>query len=157
MGFNSNKFTKQKFESRTDSISVPALSDWFDEGDKPEWIIKNLTGNEMSLCQEAAQKNKNVLVLAEALVSHKDSDKVDALRSIIGNNEDVTGDLAKRLEMIVYGSIDPKIDMPIAIKLSDNFPVEFMQITNKITILTGMGASKAKPKASGETNQSEIV
>ena len=149
MGFNKNAFTKQKFEHRTDTVSVPALSDWFD-GD-PDWVVRNLSGNEMSMCQESSEKNKNISAITEALVTSNQKEKVDALRAIIGNTDDVTDDMAKRLEMIVYGSVEPEIDTSIAIKLAENFPVEFMQITNKITIMTGMGASKVKPKASIKT------
>jgi len=149
MGFNKNAFTKQKFEHRTDTVSVPALSDWFD-GD-PDWVVRNLSGNEMSMCQESSEKNKNISAITEALVTSNQKEKVDALRAIIGNTDDVTNDMAKRLEMIVYGSVEPEIDTSIAIKLAENFPVEFMQITNKITIMTGMGASKVKPKASIKT------
>lgn len=153
MGFNKTLFTKQKFESRTDIVSVPALSDWFGKNDSAEWIVRNLSGNEMSLCLESAAKNKNIAAVTEALVSSNQKEKVDALRSLIGNSEDVTGDMARRLEMIVFGSVDPEIDMSIAVKLAENFPIEFMQITNKITAITGMGASKVKPKASIKTNQ----
>ena len=153
MGFNNNKFIKQGFESRTESISVPALSDWFDKDDEPFWVVRNLTGNEMAASQESASKNKNIAAIAEALTSPGQVEKVKALRSIIGNSDDVCPDLAKRLEMIVFGSVEPKIDMDIAIKLSENFPVEFLQITNKITILTGLGASKVKLMPSGETPQ----
>jgi len=153
MGFKKTKFIKQKFESRTEEISVPALSDWFDKGDKPVWVVKGLTGNELALSQEAAAKNKNVAALAQALVSANQSDKVDALRKIIGNSDDVCSDLAKRLEMFIFGSVSPKIEMDIGIKLAENFPIEFMQITSKITILTGMGASKSKQKPSGKTPQ----
>lgn len=151
--FNRNKFIKQKFEHRTDVVSVPALSDWFDDTDEPEWIVRNLSGNEMALCQEASIKNKNIAAVTEALVTSGQNEKVKALRKIIGNSDDVCADLAKRLELIVYGSVEPIIEMDIAIKLAENFPVEFMQITNKITILTGLGASKSKPKPSGETQQ----
>lgn len=157
MGFNKNQFIKQNFEHRTEAISVPALSEWFDKEEIPAWNVRNLTANEMSLCQESAAKNKNIFAVVEALASSNQAGKVDALRSLIGNTSDVTGDMAKRLEMLVFASVEPEIDMSISIKLAENFPVEFMLITNKITILTGLGASKVKPKASTETSLSETV
>lgn len=157
MGFNVNKFTKQKFEQRTETISVPALVDWFDAGTEPEWVVKNLTGNELSKAQEAAAKNKNIAALSEALVGSDQADKIKALRKIIGNSDDVCADLAKRIEIFVSGSLEPKVDHAIAVKIAEHFPIEFMQITGKISILTGMGASKAKPMPSGKTLPSEGV
>lgn len=155
--FNKNRFIKQKFEQRTESVSVPALAEWFDGDDPFEWVVRNLTGNEMSASQEASAKNKNIAALIEALVTSGQDEKVKALRAIIGIADDVSSDLAKRLEMIVYGSVKPEIEMDVAVKLAENFPVEFMQITNKITILTGQGALAVKPKPSGKIQPSEAV
>jgi len=154
-GFNKNSFIKQQFEHRTEPVSVPAIASWFDEGSKPEWMVRNLTGNEMACAQEALSKSKNISALAEALLTSNQKDKVDALKQFVGTADDVHGEVAKRLEMLVSGSVEPEIDMEIAIKLAENFPVEFMMLSNKIITLTGLGASSLKPKPSGMTRQSE--
>lgn len=156
-GFNNQKFMKQRFEHRTASVQVPALSGWFDPDAAPEFLVRNLTGSEMANAQEAVAKNKNIAAIAEALVSSSQPDKVAALKEFVGTGENVPNELAKRIEMLVSGSVEPEVDMPLAIKLAENFPVEFMTITNKITMLTGLGASMAKRKPSGETRQSEAV
>ena len=157
MGFNTNKFMKQKFEHRTEKVSVPALAEWFDKDSKPEFLVRNLTGAEMARSQEAVAKNKNIAAIAEALVSSNQPDKVAALKEFVGNGDKVPDELAKRIEMMVSGTVDPEIDMSMAVKIAENFPVEFMQITNQITVLTGMGASMEKPKASGKTQPSEAA
>lgn len=156
-GFNKNRFIKQEFEHRTESVSVPALAAWFDKGSNPEWTLRNISGNEMALAHEALAKSKNVAALAEALLTSNQKDKVEALKQFVGTADDVPGEMAKRLEMLVAGSVDPEIDMPIAIKLADNFPVEFMMLSNKVIALTGLGASQVKPKPSGKTRQSRGV
>ncbi|MCU7836533.1 MAG: hypothetical protein KZQ83_14950 [gamma proteobacterium symbiont of Taylorina sp.] len=157
MGFNSNKFMKQGFEHRTDSVSVPSLAEWFDKDSTPEFLVRNLTGTEMSNAQEAAAKNKNVAAIAEALVSSSHPDKVAALKDFVGTGDKVPNELAKRMEMMVSGTVEPEVDMSMTIKIAENFPVEFMQITNKITMLTGLGASTSKPKPSGKIQPSEAV
>ena len=157
MGFNTNKFMKQKFEHRTEKVSVPALAEWFDKDSKPEFLVRNLTGAEMARSQEAVAKNKNIAAIAEALVSSNQPDKVAALKEFVGNGDKVPDELAKRIEMMVSGTVDPEIDMSMAVKIAENFPVEFMQITNQITVLTGMGASMEKPARSGKTQPSKAA
>lgn len=148
---------KQGFEYRTMSVPVPALAAWFDKGSKHEFVVRNLTGTEFTSAQEAVAKNKNIAAVAEALVSSSHPEKVAALKEFVGTSDGVPDELAKRIEMIVSGSVEPEVDMPLAIKLAENFPVEFMLITNKITVLTGMGASMVKQKPSGKTHPSEAV
>ena len=157
MGFDSNKFMKQKFEHRTEIVDVPALAEWFDKDCKPEFLVRNLTGTEMVNAQEAVAKNKNIAAIAEALVSSSQPDKVAALKEFVGNGDKVPNELAKRIEMLVSGTVEPEVDMSIAVKIAENFPVEFMQITNKITQLTGMGASMEKPKRCGKTQPSKAA
>ena len=153
-GFNNQKFMKQKFEHRTDSIPVPDLADWFDKDAKPEFIVRNLTGSEFVLVQDAVQKNKNKVAMIEALVESNQMDKVDAIKDLIGNSDKVPDELARRLEMVVFGTVEPELDMSAAIKLAENFPSEFMMIAGKITQLTGKGASMVKRKPSGKTQAS---
>jgi hypothetical protein len=43
--------------------------------------------------------------------------------------------------------VEPKIDMPVAVKLASAFPIEFLQLTNAITELTGQGFDLVKPRA----------
>jgi hypothetical protein len=57
--------------------------------------------------------------------------------------------------MLVIGSVDPRIELETAIKLCKVFPVEFMQLTNKITVLTGQGSVPGKPRSSGDSPPSE--
>jgi hypothetical protein len=49
--------------------------------------------------------------------------------------------------MLTAGSVDPEITLPVAVKLAEKFPIEFMTLTNVITELTGLGFEYAKQKA----------
>ena len=157
MAFNSNKFIKQEFKPRTAEIQVPGLKDFFDKDDEVVWVVRNLEANEITLANESVAKNKNIAAITEALVDSNQIEKVKAIRDLIGNPDDVTGDMAKRLEMIVFASVSPEITMDIALKLAKNFPIEFMTITHKITLLTHTGADMVKPEPSGETGPSVTV
>ncbi|RLA02156.1 MAG: hypothetical protein DRQ47_07150 [Gammaproteobacteria bacterium] len=156
-GFNKNQFIKQAFKPRTEVVPVPSLADWFDKGSKPEWTVRSLTGNEMAIAQEALAKSKNVAAIAEALLSSKQSDKIEALKEFVGTADSVHEQVSKRLEMLVFGSVKPEIDMSIAVKIADNFPIEFAILSTKILQLTGLGSSSLKRRPSGKTSLSEDV
>jgi len=157
MGFNSNQFTKQKFEHKTEKLKVEVLADWFGKDEEPIWEVRSLTGSEFVKAQEAQAKNKNLAVLAEALVAGSDKDKVKALKQMVGTTDDVPGELAKRMEMLVFGTVNPEIDMTVAIKLAEYFPSDFMILTNKIINLTSLGSDMVKRKAYGKTSPSETA
>jgi hypothetical protein len=52
------------------------------------------------------------------------------------------------MEMLVAGCVAPKLDHAIAAKLAEVCPVEFYDLTNRITNLTGQGGSRVKPQPS---------
>ena len=145
MGFNVTKFTKQKFEHRTDDVEVPALEAWFDlpeveEGaEKPSclWRVRGLMGSEFARMMDSANKEANLTAIIEAISDN--NSKVQELREAIGVGDDTPANLKKRLQQLVLGSVDPKIDDAIAVKLATNFPIEFYTLTNRITELTGLG------------------
>jgi hypothetical protein len=72
---------------------------------------------------------------------------VQAIRAAIVLTGDTPGEIAKRVEMLVTGSVTPKIEHATAAKLAENFPIEFLMLTNAITELTGMGFDMGKPAA----------
>ena len=153
MSFRTSKFMKEKFSVRTERVSVPLLKDWFDEGEKPEWEVRNLTGRELALSQEARSKAKSMNSALEAIVQDTGSEKLEALRKVMGISLDNPDELVKRLDMLVFGSISPRVTLDVAVKLAENFPFDFMKITSKIIVLTGLGASTVKPPPSGKTEQ----
>lgn len=140
MAFNLEKFDATSFAVRTKSLPVPSLQHWFDEDEEAVWEIRNLTASELATANAAQQKNANVAIILEALSGSDKTEKVEELRTALGISTDVPGEIAKRLEMIVLGSINPKIPLNLAVKLAEHFPIEFYTITNEITQLTGMGS-----------------
>ena len=69
-------------------------------------------------------------------------------------SEDVPGDISRRIEMLAAGSVAPQLgadNRDVAVKLAENFPTVFYQLSNAILSLTGQGAEPGKPKRSGKT------
>ena len=159
MPFDLTKFAAADFTARTEDVPVPDLAPFFGDGDPAVWTVRGLTGAELARVNEATDAAKNLEALAEALASPAGREKAGALRSLLGLADgagaDVPQDLVKRIEMLRAGSVAPVADRQLAVRLADVYPVEFYQLTNAITRLTGQGKILGKPAGSGETPESE--
>jgi len=155
MAFDEKKFMKTNFQPRTQEVPVPDLKDYFSPDEKPIFTVRGLTGPELAHTQEAAAKQQNISALIDGLLSGHTGEKVEAIRKAMGITDDVPSDIAKRLEMLTIASISPKVTLEVAVKLCDTYPIEFYEITNTITKLTGKGQVPGKPKPSGETKVSK--
>jgi len=161
MEFNLDKFGSTNFNAREEDVPVPDLAPFFegkaekDEHGKPKpptWRVRGLTGPELGRVNEAQARNRDRRAIAEGLLSGKDDKVTEAVRALVGDGEQVPDDIAKRIEMLVIGSVKPEVSHTTAVQLANAFPVEFYQLTTKITQLTGQGAEPGKPKrSSGKT------
>ena len=154
MGFDLGKFSGSKFEPRQETITLSDLRSFFGEGEQPEFTVRGLTGHELGRVHEAMEKNKNIAGILEGLVSPDQKEKITALKSALGLSDQTPDDIVRRIALLVAGSVNPKLDQESAVKFCRVFPVEFFQLTNKITELTGQGHVLGKPKPSGETSLS---
>jgi len=151
--FDIKKFMSTKFSPREEDVPVPDLKDFFDPDQKPVWRVRGITGQELGVANETVERNRRGLVEVVqkmvASLSVKDAEKVAAM---VHDPTRVTDELAKRMEMLVIGSVSPEADMDLAIKLCKVRPIEFFEITGVINRLTGQGQeAKKKPKSSGKT------
>jgi len=149
--FKAKDFAKAQFQPRTAELSLPALADYFEND--PVWTVRGATASEVAKMLEAGTRQNNIDTIIKAIAAN--SDKVNEIRQAVGITNDTPADIVKRLEQLVMCSVDPVIDLPIAVKLADAFPVEFYMLTNKITELTGQGMDVKKSKPSGKTKPSE--
>ncbi|MBE9533900.1 MAG: hypothetical protein IMF03_02790 [Proteobacteria bacterium] len=154
MGFDAKKFLQTQLVPREETVPVPDMKDFFPEGEKPEWKVRGLTGVELARSNEAVARNKDIAAILEGLISQNNQAKIDSVKQLIGTDDKVPNDIAKRIELFIMGSVEA-VDIDIANKICTAFPVEFFEITNKITVLTGQGHVPGKPKPSGETQKSK--
>ena len=148
MAFNAEKFERSKFEARRAKVPVPALSDFFDEGETPEWEVRGLSAVELHKAMEAGKRQGSIEAIVKAIAANQD--QAGAVRKALGLTKDTPGEIAKRLEMLVMGSVAPAVSLPVAVKLAEAFPIEFLTLTNEITDLTGKGAEMVKPQAASQ-------
>ena len=146
MQFDIEKFSTASFEARTAAVDVPDQAGFFknEKGkkkQKPVFMVRGLTGEELASVNEAVQRNQNLTQLIEGLVSGNGKDKAKAVQEAIGvAGEKVPDDLVKRFALLRMGCVDPVITQEVAVKLGKAFPTVLYELTNRILQLTGQGS-----------------
>lgn len=142
MTFDLQRFRGTALDPRQASVPVPDLASWF--GDSPAvWIVRGLTGEEIARANDASSRLQIYAATVEALASAARSDQAEALKGLMGVT-DVPEDLAKRIDHLTFGSVDPAISREDAVKLFRSYPVVAYTLTNKILELTGQGPELGK-------------
>lgn len=157
MSFDSKKFLKAKFAPRTFGWPVPEMAEFFAPGEDPVWKVRGLTGQELGHAAEAADRNKTIVSLLEGLTADSSKDKTDAIKGLLGFGTDTPADVAKRLEHLTMGSLDPKCPLDLAVRVCEAYPIIFYNLTNKIYELTGQGQMPGKQPPSGGMAESETA
>ncbi len=146
-------FKRAKFSHREQEVKVPGLTRFF-EGD-PVWIVRGLTGEELAKVDEAAEQAKSLLAIAEGLVGGDAKAQATAIGELVGHSSETPAELVKRLTMLTTASIAPSVDRQTAVRLAENFPIEFKILVVTIMRLTGLGKDPGKLPGSGATPKSE--
>ena len=145
MPFDADRFERTEFRPRTARVPVPALAHFFGDGEPAEWEVRGLTATELHKAIEAGRRQNSIDSIVKAIAAN--SDQTSAIRKALGLSKDTPGEIAKRLELLVLGSVAPVVTLPQAVRLAEAFPVEFLSLTNEITELTGKGFDTVKPQA----------
>lgn len=148
MPFNADRFECASFEARRTRVQVAALAQFFDDGEAPEWEVRGLSAIELHRAIEAGRRQGSIDSIVKAIAAN--GDQASAVRRALGLSKDTPGEIAKRLEMLVLGSVAPVVTLPQAVKLAEAFPVDFLSLTNEITELTGKGFDLVKPPAASQ-------
>ena len=148
MAFHADRFESAAFEARRAVVPVAALAAFFDAGETPEWTVRGLSATELHRAIEAGRRQGSIDSIVKAIAAN--GDQASAVRKALGLSKDVPGEIAKRLEMLVLGSVAPVVTLPQAVKLAEAFPVDFLSLTNEITELTGRGFDLVKPPAASQ-------
>jgi hypothetical protein len=145
--FNKAGFIKAAYVPRTETVPMPQLKDWFEEGETPEFTVRGLTAEEIAKSNEAVANSRTVDTMLKAISNSRD--QIEAIRKTLGLNLDAPEEFVKRLSQLTFGAVEPAFTMTEAIVLGERFPVELYLLTNKIVELTSLGMDLAKQKLSG--------
>lgn len=149
--FKVDQFQNAEFRPRTERVPIPSLAEFFDEGEAPEFVIRGLTATELQRAIEAGQRQGSIESIVKAISSK--AEQVETIRKALGMVKDTPGEIAKRLEMLVIGCVEPALDHAAAVKIAEVCPIEFYDVTNKIVALTGQGGSRVKPQPSSQPTE----
>lgn len=149
MGFDINAFSKSKMEHATEEVRVPNLQQFFGDSEAV-WIVRGMTHTELCRMQETKENDK-LLNTAIAAVAGSEEDKAKLIKEIIGDTDGVHESTRRGIELIVMCSVSPKIDRPVAVRLSQFYPAEFQTLRDRIFALSQDGPVLAKKKPSRST------
>lgn len=155
MPFDAKSFCEQVFEPRTMDYPVPQLKKWFPKDEKPVWKIRSLTGAEIGQADEAAGNSELTGKLFDSLLSANAPEVAAKVKELVGQSKEKPQAVAKRIYHLQYASVDPECPLEIAVKLCDNFPILFLEISNAILVLSGQGYIPKKSGPSGKTKKSK--
>lgn len=147
---NLDKYRNERREPSTEQIEVKELAAYFAEDEKPLITVRNLTAAEYGRCRESGRRNSDKAALVAALVGGDSAAKADAIKKMT-DGPDIPDDIAERIEMLSIACVEPELQHSDAVLISEDFPMTFYRLTNKITELTKVGRVLGKPKASGKT------
>jgi hypothetical protein len=143
---------KQKWEKRTKVIPVPRLKDWATDKKKPTWTIESLGTKEIWKAEVAASEESRNAVeqLSGALVGSDIGEAAEAIKTLVGVSADIPQELAKRIFLLTFASVEPKCDLTTAGIICDHFPTDFLKITQEILNISGLGSKKKESTNSGK-------
>ena len=147
MSFELDKFRSASLVPRTDRIKTPELAAWFKEGAEPVFFVRGLTGEEFYSVRQASEKRADMQSIANRIMSGAGTAIGDAIEELFGA---VPDEYARRVEILVAGCVDPKLDRLDAVKLIKNFPSSVHTITTHILLKTGEGSVVGELKGCGE-------
>lgn len=148
-----------RLEQPTKKIKVPSLAAidefWACEKKDRLWEVRGLTTVEVFKATETSLQRGNFNAIIETLASQFASadEKADSLKNLLGLGDDVPPSVARAIEYVVFGSINPKITTDVAVKLATYFPSEFISIRNAVEELTTDGGLLKKSRPSTATKK----
>jgi len=154
MSFDLEQFRRASLSARTADVKVPELAAWFADGSEPVFKVRGLTGEEFYAVREAVGKMKDLQSIASRLLSGQGEAIAEAIEEHFGG---VPEELARRVEIVVSGTVEPKLDRQMALKLFKYFATSAHFIADAILRATGEGAVSGEPKGCGEIPASDTT
>jgi hypothetical protein len=156
MPFDPSAFEQATLAPRTEDVPVPELEAFYADDESPIWRVRALTANEVQRAATAKDRLNRESAMLDAITQGSRAEMAEELARVLGRRaEDVEPETARRMEILMAGSVEPACSLEIAGKLADNFPIQFITLTNRILALTGQGSEVAKKSnGSGPTTAS---
>ncbi len=151
MTFDLQRFLNAAISLREKAVPVPDLAGFFPEGVEPAFVVRALSGEEIFRAADAAARDQKMVAAVQAISSAAQADKfAEAFKDLIGS-EDVPEDMRRRIEHLLAGVVEPKLDREAVLRLIAFYPTTAGQLHNEILILISQGPDLGKAGGSTET------
>jgi hypothetical protein len=137
MSFDLEQFQRANFKPRTAEVKTPELKAWFTGDGEPAFTIRGLTGEEFYQVREAVAKRRDLNAIASRLLGGDGTAITEAIEDFYGS---VPDEYARRVEILIFGCVEPTLDRTAAMRLYKNFPVSAHAIAEAILRATGEGS-----------------
>ena len=128
---------------------MPQLADFFGD-DKPEFLVRGLTLDEINRAREAPEQAKMMTAMVDAMAAGNGKAAGEAAAGVMGASlEGVAPKTAIEMAMLRMGTVEPELDMLDVVLLAEGWPIETGQMLLAINELTGMGKRQAGLPPSG--------
>ncbi len=154
MPFDLTRFLRDDLRPRTVTVRVPEMKSWFGPDDDPAFVIRGLTGEEFYSVREAVQKRADFSAIASRILSGAGDAIADALDEFYGA---VPDEFARRVEVLILGCVEPKLDRRAAMRIFKHFPTTAHTIADAILRATGEGSVAGESNGCGETPASSMT
>lgn len=116
------------------------------------FTVQGLTGPELGQAKKAATERKNLVAIAEGILSGMPKNILDNIKKLYGGGKDMTEEDALGFHVLMRAIVKPAIPgdkkLQVLRRMYDYFPVDFRYISNRAMFLTGRGHVPGKPKGS---------
>jgi hypothetical protein len=136
---NLAKFRQASLKRRTLAVPVPSMSDFFDDGQKPEIIVHGLTGDEVAQARLRVKQNAAIGEILSKIAGEKASEKIEGIQQALGLSDEVPDDTVYRIAVLEFGVDSIELNQEDCVKINAAFPEAFYSLTSKIIELTGLG------------------
>jgi hypothetical protein len=151
MSFDLQRFLQARIALREKAVPVPDLAGFFPEGAEPVFVVRALSGEEIFRAADAGARDQKLVAAVQAIAGAAGADKfAEGFRDLLGA-EDVPEDMRRRIEHLLAGVVEPKLDREAVLRLIAFYPTVAGALHNEILILISQGPDLGKAGGSTET------
>jgi len=151
MSFDLQRFLNAAISLREKTVPVPDLAGFFPEGVDPVFVVRALSGEEIFRAADAGARDQKLVAAVQAIAGAAQADQfATAFKDLIGS-EDVPEDMRRRIEHLLAGVVEPKLDREAVLRLIAFYPTVAANLHNVILTLIAQGPDLGKAGGSTET------
>jgi hypothetical protein len=157
MTFDLQRFLQAQIALREKVVPVPDLAGFFPEGAEPVFVVRALSGEEIFRAADAGARDQKLVAAVQAIAGAAGAEKfADSFRDLIGA-DDVPEDMRRRIEHLLAGVVEPKLDREAVLRLIAFYPTTAGKLHGAIMELIAEGPDLGKAGGSTETPPSTSI